>query len=82
LARFWAKVDIGANDECWNWTACTTGAKTLGWYGRFKLRGRCFYAHRMAFCIARGYPVDYLSDKVCAMHTPVTIQYAATPATL
>lgn len=69
IARFWAKVEVGANDECWNWTACTTGAKALGWYGRFALRKRRYYAHRVAWCIARGFPVDYLTDDLAVMHT-------------
>jgi len=68
-ARFWAKVQKAGDDECWNWQACRTGAKALGWYGRFALRKRRFYAHRVAWCLARGFPVDYLTDRLAVMHT-------------
>jgi hypothetical protein len=33
LKRFWAKVERGDPDACWNWTA----SLTTGGYGRFKL---------------------------------------------
>lgn len=68
-ARFWAKVARGEHDACWNWTACTTGAKSLGWYGRFALRSRRYYAHRFAWCLARGFPLEYLTDELAILHT-------------
>lgn len=67
VARFWSKVAQGEPDACWNWTACTTGA--LGWYGRFALRKKRYYAHRVAWCIARGFPLDYLTDDLAILHT-------------
>lgn len=67
--RFWDKVQKAGDDDCWEWQACRTGAKALGWYGRFALRNRRFYAHRVAWCIARGFPIDYLNDKLAVMHT-------------
>ena len=48
--RFWAKVDIRGQDECWEWTAniSTTG------YGRFSLNGKNVQAHRLAYMLERG----------------------------
>lgn len=68
-ARFWSKVAQGDPDACWNWTACTTGARRLGWYGRFALRKKRYYAHRVAWCIARGFPMEYLTDELAILHT-------------
>lgn len=45
------------------------GAKCLGWYGRFGVGKRRFYAHRVAWCVARGFPLDYLSDDLAILHT-------------
>lgn len=69
LKRFWAKVKRGRPDEFWPWTACTTGAKSLGWYGRFALRRKRYYAHRVAWCAARHWPIEYLTDDHAIMHT-------------
>ena len=43
-ARFLAKVDIGAPDECWPWT----GGKSRG-YGVIVVRGQSDVAHRVSF---------------------------------
>lgn len=61
LVRFQAKITVAGPDECWNWTACTTGAKALGWYGRFCLRNKRYYAHR-------GFPLEYLTDDLAILH--------------
>ncbi|SFF17203.1 hypothetical protein [Methylobacterium sp. yr596] len=47
--RFWEKVNARAGEEaCWPWTAalCAQG------YGRFKLEGRLFGAHRIALYLS------------------------------
>ncbi len=49
-ARFWGKVQKGAPDECWPWTASTFRPG----YGKFKLDGRVVYAHRLAFELGHG----------------------------
>lgn len=41
--RFWKRVAIGANDECWVWT----GAINNG-YGRMRINGKQPYAHRIS----------------------------------
>lgn len=45
-ARFWAKVEKGAPDDCWLWKA----GKSKG-YGFFWLRGAMIGAHRVAFAL-------------------------------
>ena len=49
-ARFWQKVSIGSQDECWEWQAST---RPTG-YGQFWLKGKVLYAHRVAYEIAHG----------------------------
>ena len=78
IARLWANITVAGPDECWLWTAATRGGKNFGWYGAFQ-RGRpeCreqnsprnFYAHRVMFCAARGWPLNYLTDDLAVMHT-------------
>jgi hypothetical protein len=46
---FWNHVAVGGLDECWPWAA----AKADG-YGRFKIEGRLYSAHRIAYTLARG----------------------------
>lgn len=61
--RFWAKVDIGAHDECWLWTA----GVTHNGYGQFRIRNprRHVYAHRWAYeqifgPIPEGFEIDHI----------------------
>ena len=49
LARFWSHVN--KTEGCWEWTAARTGSNN---YGRFKLRGKPFTAHRLSYIIAHG----------------------------
>lgn len=49
-ARFWAKVDIRGEDECWEWTA----TKTLKEYGRIRIGGKFSLSHRVSFVIAHS----------------------------
>lgn len=48
--RFWRHVDQFAAEECWPWRGGTTSAG----YGRFKIGGKLFSSHRLAFAIANG----------------------------
>ena len=54
VERFWAKVDRGAADECWEWTASTTARG----YGQFFPPGPkvMVLAHRASYEIAFGDP--------------------------
>lgn len=61
--RFWAKVDKGESDECWEWTAY----RLWNGYGRFGYRhGDVRYAHRVAYELAVGPIPDGLDiDHLC-----------------
>ncbi len=48
--RFWAKVRKAGESDCWPWTG---SLNRLG-YGRFKLHGKTFYAHRVSFALRWG----------------------------
>lgn len=43
--RFWLRVDKRGPDECWPWT----GAKNGNGYGRMKINGTAYLAHRLAY---------------------------------
>lgn len=49
--RFWAKVNIAENDECWEWCGCVKHGCNEQ-YGQFKLDGRCRIAHRVSYELA------------------------------
>lgn len=48
--RFWAKVDKGRDDECWEWKA----GLSMGGYGKYSLKGNTVLAHRMSYVMANG----------------------------
>lgn len=50
IERFWSKVDIRGEDECWLWKAGTFGGR----YGAFSIKGYQYRAHRVAWVIANG----------------------------
>ena len=48
--RFWSKVDIKGEDECWEWKVCKNG-----WgYGNFDVNGKKQLAHRVAWELTYG----------------------------
>lgn len=49
--RFWEKVDIRSDDECWPWLASITGRG----YGQFNMANGMARAHRLAFFLYNGY---------------------------
>lgn len=60
--RFWAKVDIGGNEECWCWLGCTD----RNGYGRSRFRGSTSEgAHRIAWILTYG----EIPDGLCVCHT-------------
>lgn len=67
LERFWSKVDVRGETECWLWTAGTAG----GGYGAFWLDGRMVYAHRVAYellttePIPEGTELDHVKARGC-----------------
>lgn len=54
IVRFWSKVKIGAEDECWPWTE---GATPQG-YGVFWAKGQNVRANRFALTITEGPSTD------------------------
>lgn len=65
-ARFWAKVEKTAT--CWLWVA----SKNQYGYGSYRLNGRGYLAHRMAYELLRGpIPDGYDLDHLCRIHACV-----------
>ncbi len=52
LRRFLEKTVINT-DGCWHWTAATSGKKTFP-YGAFKLKGKKYDTHRLAYRMLVG----------------------------
>lgn len=49
--RFWSKVDIRTDNECWNWKA---GLDRRRIYGRFRIGPKTLNAHRVAYALTYG----------------------------
>lgn len=52
MNRFWSKVDIGSDDQCWIWKARKETTKFQ--YGRFSFNGRNEHAHRVSYLLSNG----------------------------
>jgi len=59
--RFWSKVDIKNDDECWEWKASLDQCG----YGQFRVNGIYIGAHRVAYELTYG----KIEDNLCALHT-------------
>lgn len=59
VERFWSKVDIKGNEECWDWTA----GKSSSGYGKIRIKNKDYRANRVSLFLKTG-----IWD-VCAMHT-------------
>lgn len=60
--RFWSKVDLRGEDECWNWT----GYISQHGYGKFGFRGRTRFAHRVSLA---EFDPEVMSTSLHACHT-------------
>ena len=61
--RFWSKVDIGEEDECWEWLAAIS-RDGMG-YGRIGIGQQVHLAHRIAWEITHG----EIPEDMCVCHT-------------
>lgn len=53
IQKFWSKVERGAADKCWHWTA---GLTKWG-YGQTTIAYKSYRAHRLAWAFHNGQPV-------------------------
>ena len=60
--RFWEKVDLGNDDDCWEWTAfkLATGYGTM-WYDD---EHKTEFAHRIAYSLEHG----EIPEGMCVLH--------------
>lgn len=56
IERFWPKVRIGNEAECWEWQASTN----QDGYGRFRVNGKKRQAHHVAFFLKHGRWPNYV----------------------
>ncbi len=61
--RFWSKVDIRGEDECWDWKGQILHDKYVA-YGKFYLNGKKVLAHRVAWELTYG----EIPDGLCVLH--------------
>jgi HNH endonuclease len=62
IQRFWSKVEIKGEDECWIWK----GSKARGGYGHININGKYPSAHRVAYEIVKGeIPPGMVLDHLC-----------------
>lgn len=63
IKRFWTKVDMLEDSQCWNWTA---GRQSKG-YGSFGIsKGKTALAHRVAYQLEKGaIPEGFLVRHTC-----------------
>ena len=61
--RFWAKVSVRTDSECWPWRGCVNPRG----YGRFAVNGRVTTAPRVAWEIEhrRPVPIGYFACHAC-----------------
>jgi hypothetical protein len=60
VRRFWSKVDVRGDDECWLWR----GLIGRDGYGRLNIDRRPIRAHRCSYEITNG-PIP---DRLCVLH--------------
>lgn len=53
VERFWSRVAIGPDDQCWPWKGAVDG----GGYGTISIGNVLFQTHRIAYTLTNG-PTD------------------------
>lgn len=61
--RFWSKVDVRSDDDCWEWNS--ERQKSGYPYGTFRISHKAARSHRIAFQIFYG----LVSDDLCVLHS-------------
>lgn len=61
VKSFWDKIDVRGELECWPWKYSTNGVG----YGKLKIVGRFWLAHRLAYVITFGDPGSRLLCHTC-----------------
>lgn len=59
--RFWEKVDIAGDNDCWEWMACKMG----NGYGKIRWPKRLIGAHRVSWMIANNKDIP---NGMCVLH--------------
>jgi hypothetical protein len=69
IARFWGKVDVRGEDECWEWTAKT---RSRAGYGAMRISsmGRNVVASRISCILAHGLPPEGLKNSLHSCDNP------------
>ena len=50
IRRFWSKVEVGEDNDCWNWKSTDNG----NGYGVIRILGRYIGAHRLSYILSNG----------------------------
>lgn len=69
VARFWSKVDVRGNTQCWEWR----GYVRPDGYGEFSFKGDMVRSHRVAFTLRHGsiegdLQLDHLCRNRCCVN--------------
>ncbi|MGW0136226.1 HNH endonuclease [Streptomyces sp. NPDC003299] len=80
ISKFWSSVE--KTPTCWIWT----GSVDTKGYGRFKLHGKFFQAHRWAYqrfvgLVPDGLQIDHVKAKGCASRLCVNFEEHLEPVT-
>lgn len=51
MSRFWSKVTIRKDSDCWLWSAAIRGNSG---YGAFRINGKIESAHRVSYFLTYG----------------------------
>lgn len=64
LARFHSRYTVAEDGDCWVWDRLVAGNQG---YGKIKIKGKEYRAHRVAYVIAHGHdvPPDKYIDHLC-----------------